>query len=396
MAINSTATFYSGLMLIVLGTGLLKPNISTMVGELYPPADGARRDAGFSIFYMGINLGAFFSPLVCGYLGQNVNWHLGFAAAGIGMVAGLVQYVLGGKYLGTAGLNPDTRGPEDLARQKRYLLLGIVGIAALVALVTLGLDVGIESIAAAGGYLIAAIGLGYLLYVILFGGLTAVERGRVIVIGVLFLTAAIFWAGFEQAGSSLNLVAEQLTDLDLAGWHVPASWLQSINPLFIIVFAPVAGVVWIRLSRRGLEPSSPVKFSIGLVLLGAGFVVMFFATALAASGVKISPLWLVLTYFLHTCGELALSPVGLSTVTKLAPHRMVGQMMGIWFMAASLGNLVAGVLAGSIGASEAAGGEISALAARQVFLMVAVMSVGAGVLLAVLSPFVRRLTGGVK
>jgi POT family proton-dependent oligopeptide transporter len=396
MAVNSTGTFYTGLLLIVLGTGLLKPNISTMVGDLYPQSEGARRDAGFSIFYMGINLGAFFSPLVCGYLGEKVNWHLGFAAAGIGMVAGLIQYVLGGKYLGTAGLEPHSSGPEDLARQKRNLLIGVVGILALVAAVTFGLHLGIDQIAAATGYMIAAIGLGYLAYVIAFGGLTGVERGRVVVIGVLFLSAAIFWAGFEQAGSSLNLVAAQLTNLDLGGLHLTASSLQSINPLFIIVFAPVAGMLWIALSRRGLEPSSTLKFGLGLVLLGAGFVVMIFATALAASGVKISPMWLVLTYFLHTAGELSLSPVGLSTVTKLAPHRMVGQMMGIWFMAASLGNLVAGVLAGSIGAGEGAGGEISASAAREVFIVVAVMSIGAGVLLAALSPLTRRLTGGVK
>lgn len=397
MAIESLTTFYLGLMLIVLGTGLLKPNISTMVGELYRQEPGARRDAGFSIFYMGINLGAFLAPLVCGYLGENIDWHIGFAAAGVGMVLGLVQYALGARHLGDAGMYPESREPDELARQKRYLLTGIVAVLVIAGLMSFGLELTIETVAAAGGYLIASIAIGYLLYVLLFGGLAPDERGRVVIIGLLFLAAAIFWSGFEQAGSSLNLVAEQLTDLDVAGWEAPASWLQSINPLFIIALAPLAAWAWVSLSRRNLEPSSSLKFAIGLVLLGAGFVVMIFASALAATGVRISPMWLIATYFLHTCGELALSPVGLSTVTKLAPRRMVGQMMGIWFMAASLGNLVAGVIAGSIGAGEAGGaGEISADAAGQIFTLVAAISIGAGLFLAAISPWARRLSGGVK
>jgi POT family proton-dependent oligopeptide transporter len=215
------------------------------------------------------------------------------------------------------------------------------------------------------------------------------------VIGILFLAAAVFWSGFEQAGSSLNLVAEQLTNLNIGGWNMPASWLQSVNPLLIIAMAPAFAWLWIFLSRKRIEPSSPLKFGFGLLLLGAGFAVMIVAASLAMSGHRVSPIWLVLTYFLHTCGELSLSPVGLSTMTKLAPHRMVGQMMGIWFMASSLGNLMAGLIASTIGGGAAAG-QISASAAHSAFILVTEISVGAGLLMVFISPWVKKLIGGAE
>lgn len=397
MAIPQLATFYLGLLLIVLGTGLLKPNISAMVGELYPVEAGARRDAGFSLFYMGINLGAFLAPLVVGGLGEKVNWHMGFGAAGVGMVLGLIQYVLGGKHLGTAGLHPDATEAERAANMRK-LLLGLAAFAILIVVLLL-LGVSVEAIAGAGTAVIVGSTVLYFAYVFIAGGLTREEKGRVAAIGVFFVAAAVFWAGFEQASTSLNLVAERLTDRVFFGWEMPASWLQSVNPLFIITMAPVFAALWIWLAKRNREPSSPRKFSGGLILLGLGFLVILTGTAAVASGSvgQMSVVFLLLTYFLHTCGELALSPVGLSTVTKLSPHRMVGQMMGIWFMAASLGNLIAGLLAAQIGAAEgAAAGEISPAQAVDVFTLVAGVSIGFGLLLLLGGGLVKRMMGGVK
>ncbi len=397
MAVESLATFYAGLVLIVLGTGLLKPNISSMVGELYSDEESARRDAGFSIFYMGINLGAFIAPLICGWLGQQVDWHLGFAAAGAGMVVGLIQYVMTGKYLGQAGLTANNEGPADARAQARKLWIGI-GVAAIAAFVIFFvLEIPIQAVAEAGTYMIVGLTAIYFAYIYAVGGLNTVEKKRVAVIGILFAAAAVFWAGFEQHGSSFNLVAQQLTDTELAGVDFPSSWFQSLNPLYIIAFAGFFAWLWVALSRRNLEPSSPLKFGVGLMLLGAGFAVMIPAMALSASGALISPWWLILAFFLHTMGELTLSRVGLSTVTKLAPRRMVGQMMGIWFMASSLGNLIAGLLAGEIGAGlEAGGGQISAAATGDVFTTVMIVAFSAGVLLAVFSkPIQAKLMGGV-
>ena len=398
MAIEGLTTFYLGLLLIVLGTGLLKPNISAMVGELYPPDASARRDAGFSIFYMGINLGAFVAPLVVGYLAESVNWHLGFGAAGVGMVLGLAQYVIGGKHLGEAGLHPDADEVQR-ASNMRKLIVGMVAIAALIGGLALFADISVEAVAAAGTYIIVGSAALYFAYVLIADGLTREEKGRVGAIVVFFMAAAVFWAGFEQASTSLNLVAERLTDMTVGGWEIPASWFQSINPFFIITMAAFFAWMWVALSRRNAEPSSPVKFSAGLILLGLGFIVVMIGTRRVAAGdvLAMSPLWLIFTYFLHTTGELALSPVGLSTITKLSPRRMVGQMMGMWFMASALGNLIAGLLAAQIGADETeAAGAISPDQAVDVFMVVAAVSIGAGLLLLLFSGPVKRMMAGVK
>ena len=385
MAFPSLTTFYLGLFLIVIGTGLLKPNVSAMVGDLYPEG-GARRDAGFSIFYMGINLGAFVAPLLVGYLGEQVNWHLGFGAAGVGMVLGIIQYVLGARHLGPAGRYTGT--PETRTKGQRQLVFGTLGILAL-CMAAFGLSqagmfaLTAEVIASGAGVLISGLAVLYFAFVITAGGLDPVEKKRVSVIFILFIFSAVFWSGFEQAGSSLNLVAERITDRVIFGWELPASWLQAVNPLWIISLAPVFAWLWVSLGRR--EPSSPLKFALGLILLGAGFGVMVMATAVAAGGNQISPMWLVLTYFLHTCGELCLSPVGLSTVTKLAPQRYVGQMMGIWFMSISLGNLMAGRVAGMF----------EALPLPQLFGAVTATTAGAGILLLLLVKPIRRLMSGV-
>jgi POT family proton-dependent oligopeptide transporter len=378
------ATFYAGLTLIVVGTGLLKPNISAIVGDLYPEG-GARRDAGFSIYYMGINVGAFLGPLVCGYLGESVNWHLGFSAAGVGMVLGLVQYAMGGRWLGEAGhLSPQARVPGARRQATRTLWRGTGVVAVLTALLAALLWTGALSLTLvefvdAAGYVIVLLTILFLGYVAFFADLTVAERKRVGVIGVCFVAAALFWSGFEQAGSSMNLFAERLTDRDYFGWEMPASWLQSVNALCIVLLAPVFSAIWLWLGAR--NPSIPAKFALGLVQLGAGFLVMAWASVHAAGGGLVSPAWLVATYFLHTTGELCLSPVGLSSMTKLSPPRFVGQMMGIWFVAAALGNLIAGRVAGLT----------DTLALPQLFGAVALFTAGAGVLLLLVSRPVARM-----
>ncbi len=374
LAVPSLPTFYLGLALIVVGTGLLKPNISAMVGDLYPEG-GSRRDAGFSIYYMGINVGGFFGPLICGYLGETVNWHLGFAAAGVGMVFGLIQYVLGGKHLGDAGeLKGDARSPAERSKALRSLMVGVealIGVALIVAVMrSVGaIEISLVRFVDSTGIMIVALAAVFLLYVVLVGDLTVVERKRVGVIAVLFLAAACFWSGFEQAGSSMNLFADRLTDRMFGGWEMPASWLQSVNPTFIILLAPVFSAIWLWLGAR--NPSIPAKMAFGLIFLGAGFFVLAWASASATLESPVSPAWLVATYFFHSVGELCLSPIGLSSITKLSPQRYVGQMMGIWFMGAALGNLLAGRV----------GGLIASLPMPQLFGAVTLFSIGAGVLL---------------
>jgi POT family proton-dependent oligopeptide transporter len=337
LAFKALPFFYTGLALIVAGTGLLKPNVSTLVGSLYAPGD-ARRDAGFSIFYMGINLGAFIGPLIAGYLAQRVDWHLGFACAGVGMAAGLVQYVLGKKRLQPA-LDRLAAQPRPTAAEK-----------------------------ASGS-----------------GGFTTAEWKRIGAIVILFLFAALFWGAYEQAGSTLNLFADRFTRLSMFGVSFPSSWFQSVQPIFVILLAPVFAWLWTRLGRR--EPSSPAKFAWGLVFMGLSFVVLVPAGAMAqsATGVRVSPMWLIVSYFVSELGELCLSPVGLSVVTKLAPVRIVGLMMGVWFLSNALGNKLAGWAAGFF----------SSMPLDKLFGIVAVVTLLAGVLMFLLLRPVRRLMGGV-
>ncbi len=390
LAIPALPAFFLGLILVVMGTGLLKPNISAIVGELYGP-DDHRRDGGFTIFYMGINLGAAIGPLVCGLLAQS-NWHYGFAAAGVGMLAGLIQFKLTRSYLGEAGLFPAR--PDDQQRAQRVRRRAFIAVAAalgLIAVLFVGGFAGwfeyrASELARTTTGAIVAVAIAYFGWIFLFGRLTREERNRVIVIGVLFLAAAMFWAGFEQAGSSLNLFAERYTVRQLGGFEIPASWFQSLNPAFIILLAPVYSMLWIKLADRNLDPSAPLKFAFGLLLLGLGFLVMVGAAELVARGEQVLPTWLFMTYLLHTMGELALSPVGLSSVTKLAPRRFVGQMMGVWFLAASLGSVIAGLIAGEFRADATA--DMPGL-----YLQIVATTVGAGVLLLLLVRPLRKLMG---
>lgn len=383
LAATGLAPFYAGLLLIVLGTGLLKPNASTIVGSIYPPGD-TRRDAGFSIFYMGINLGAFLSPLICGWVGQRVNWHLGFALAGFGMLIGVVQYMAGAKYLGEAGLQPASR-----AGLTRGSLIGIA--AAVIAILALALLAWTGTASLTAENIGDAFGLGLLILSIavfawlLFGrDWSTTERKRSLAVFVLFLAAALFWSAFEQAGSSLNLFAQRSTRNEVLGWAFPASWLQSLNALFIISLAPVFAWIWIKLGKR--DPSSPTKFALGLVFVGLGFALLVPAAMMTASGEKVSPWWLTMTYICHTVGELCLSPVGLSAMTKLAPQRVTGLMMGVWFLALSVGNYLGGRLA-SLYAS---------LSVPSLFGIVAGFSIAAALVMAILIRPTVRLMSGVK
>ncbi len=361
LAVPSIATFYLGLALIATGTGLLKSNISVLVGKLYTPED-VRRDAGFSIYYMGINTGALVAPIVTGWLAQGESfkriltsagipaensWHWGFGAAAVGMFLGLVQYRLGGKHLSPDGLYPvrpsDPIAAAKVDRQVRLVGFITVGVAlAAVVLVLSGLVAfDPETISRNFKWVLMAVTAGFFAWLFLSSEWTREERKSLVVIGVLFAAAVVFWMAYEQAGSTLNLFAERSTDNTILGLSFPASWYQSLPPLFIILFAPLFALLWVRLGNR--NPSSPAKFTIALVLLGLGFAVMIGAATAAVGGARVSPMWLVVSYLLQTLGELCLSPVGLSAMTKLAPVRIAGLVMGVWFLALAVGNYLAGM-----------------------------------------------------
>jgi POT family proton-dependent oligopeptide transporter len=395
MAINSKLTFFGGLILIACGTGLLKPNISAMVGQLYSE-DDKRRDSGFSIFYMGINLGAFLAPLAVGFLAQSQtfknfitargfnptsSWHWGFAAAGVGMTLGIIQYVLGQRRLAGVGGRPDiapATAQPGTSEGVDYVTL-VLALAGGAAGAALGLIYGEARISALFPTVVGFF-FGYLLGIIRH--LKGEEFRRVIVIFILFLFSILFWMTYEQAGSSLTLFADRLTKTTILGWTYPSSWFQAVPALFVIIFAPIIGAVWLKLGNR--QPSSPGKFTIGLFFAGIAFVVIAFAATLAASG-RVSPMWLVLVYFLQTIGELCLSPVGLSTVTKLSPRRMVGLMLGVWFLSISIGSFIAGLATGLF-----AGNDNSAL--TRGFGIFAGITLVAAIILAVLTPLIKKMT----
>lgn len=350
-AIFAQSTFFLGLVLIVVGTGLLKPNVSALVGDLYPEG-GARRDAGFSIFYMGINTGAFLAPLFTGYLGERVGWHWGFGVAGVGMLIGVLTYrARVGKTLGPLGLAPSSDAREQQT-VKRWAL-GLLAVAFVVVLLAMFGVIRINPVAVAQRMSItmATMGLLYFGYLFLFAGLTGDEKKRMAVIFALCLFSIVFWAAFEQAPTSLNLFARDFTDRTVFGWEMPTLWLQSANSFFVITLAPVFGALWIWLADRGWEVSSPAKFAFALAITGFAFLMMVWASNRVIGGgglVKVSALWLIGSYLMQTFGELSLSPVGLSSMTKLAPRKFVGQMMGLWFLATAMGNLIAGLVGGAV------------------------------------------------
>jgi POT family proton-dependent oligopeptide transporter len=402
LALPFVFTFYTGLIAIVIGTGLLKPNISAMVGDLYAGKD-ARRDAGFSIFYMGINAGALLGPILCSWLGEPrdgapwVSWHYGFGAAGVGMTFAVIQYVAGRRYLhGIGELKEDSARPDRVATAWRQFAAGI-GVFLLLAAAGAGLSyagvlpITATAIAESVFYLVAAVFLAYFAVVMIVLCRTRVERERVTVVFILCLGAAMFWSGFEQAGSALNLFARDLTNRTIFGVEITAGTLQSINPIFIITLAPLMGMLWVSLGAR--NPSIPVKFGVGLLGLGVGFLVLAWASTFLSEG-KVGMQWLVATYFFHTVGELCLSPVGLSSVTKLSPERLVGQMMGMWFMGAAIGNLVAGLVTRYMPRTETV--EEAIANSLQLFGAVGALAVAAGIVFFLFSRPIKKMCAGVN
>ena len=385
--------FYLGLVVIVIGVGLLKPNVSAIVAGLYPEG-GARLDSGFTVFYIGINVGGALGPFVTGLAQVYFGLRAGFAAAAFFMAVGVVQFYFTRRHLGSAGAFVAAAGVRGagIARQWLYLWVALGLSSLLLAAVGFGwIRVNPVGLAQAVSYLIAAMVVLYFLYYFSAAGLTAEERKRGIVLVVLFAGSVLFWSGYEQAGSSLNLFAQRYTDRAVGWLHfvIPAGWFQSLNSAFIILFAPFFAWAWIALSKRNLNPSAPAKFALGVMLMGSGFLVMAAAAAIVASGSKVLPYWLILTYLLHTFGELCLSPVGLSYYTKLTPKRFVGQMMGMWFLSLSLGNLVAGLIAGEFDANN-----VAAMPAQ--YMHIVYFAVGLGAALLILSHPVKKLMGTVR
>jgi len=342
LAFDSLLTFYLGLILLVIGNGFFKPNISSMVGQLYPDRSPLK-DSGYTLFYMGINIGAFFGILICGYLGEKLGWHYGFAAASVGMSFGLVLFYLFQHLLGEVGLKPIKAD-----------------------------QIAIESQA-----------------------LTPNEKQRLYVLAVLGFFTIVFWIAFEQAGSSLNLFALKYTDRQLywLNFEIPASWFQTINPLFIFVLAPFFYILWIQLEKINLNPNGPLKFALGLLLLGLGFLVLVIGTANLPNGAEsasVSMMWLILALLLHTMGELCLSPVGLSYVNKLSPKHLVGIMFGVWFLAAAVGNYLGGVLFGMFDE------VVKTQSISSFFLMFVGMTIGAAAVLLALSFQLKKGMHGIK
>ena len=385
--------FYLSLALIVSGVGFLKPNISTMVGALYEEGD-PRRDSGFTIFYMGINIGAFTATLLCGYLGEQVGWAYGFGAAGIGMLFGLIIFLWGQKYLEGLAEPPSNKYLQKMNGISYESWAYISGI--FMVLVTWFLVQNSQLVGQLlGGF--GAIFIGAWLLYALFR-CAPDERDRLIVVGILILFSLIFWALFEQAGSSLNILTDRGVNRVIFGWEVPASMFQSLNAGFIFTIAPLFAMLWIALAKRNMEPSTPIKFSIGIIFVGLGFLALVYGMR-SSEGLQTGVFWIILIYLLHTLGELCLSPVGLSSVTKLSPQRIVGFMMGMWFFASAAGNYVAGLIARAT-ASESSGvsNDIFNLAQKQSFIDVytdvGLIAIGCGIFLAVITPILKRLMHG--
>jgi POT family proton-dependent oligopeptide transporter len=390
----SSAVFFLGLLVIVIGTGLLKPNASAIVAQLYS-GGGAPLDAGFTIYYVGVNVGATIGPLITGWLGERYGWSYGFMAAAVGMAIGVLQFLWSRRYLGDAGRAPMAHSAQVLAataarRALPWLCAGGLALCTAVLLLWGGwvrfsplVVLNFSTLA------VVAIAILYFLYLLFGAGLDPVERRRVGVVIVLFVASALFWAGYEQAGSSFNLFAERDTARAVLGFTVPASWFQSLNPIYIVVFGPVFSVLWVRLGMRDLDPSLPLKFIFGLLGMALGFIVMAMAARVVLAGALASMGWLTLTYLLHTWGELCLSPVGLSAVSKLVPRRFVGQSLGVWFVSVSLGELIAGRIAGNFDPEHLA--TMPAL-----FMRIFWFGLICAAALALLLPLLRRWMAGVK
>ncbi len=386
LAFGVPQIFFTGLASIALGVGLLKPNVSALVANLYPEG-GSRRDAGFSLFYMGINVGALLGSLLVPLCAARFGWHSGFALPAAGMLIGLTQFALTRRHLSAADLSVPVN--RRLAAWLPVIIFAVAALAVVALAATGALPIDAPTIARASSWLIGSLAAGYFVYLIFFAGLSLVERRRTYVMLALFVASTVYYAGVEQTGTSLTLFADRYTDRNLFGWLMPAGILQGVSSVVIILFAPLFSALWIGLGRRGKDPSTPVKFAAGLILMGLGFLVMYVASMRVLGGQRVLPTWLVMCYLIQMWGDLCLAPVGLSSMTKLAAPRFVGQVMGVWFLSIALGNNLAGQLA-----AEYDAGNLASLPA--LFLKIFEWgAVGGGVMLALNGPL-KRLMAGVR
>ncbi|QSQ27858.1 peptide MFS transporter [Pyxidicoccus parkwayensis] len=397
LALPGQAIFFTGLGFLIAGNGFFKPNISTMVGGLYEPGDG-RRDGAFTIFYMGINLGAVLGNFICGTLGEKVGWHWGFGAAGVGMFLGLVTFLaLSRGLLGKVGLTPEKTPEERRDAWRRVGMYGVatgVAVGVFYALAALGPSLAENTllkfiVAFAAFAAVAVVGnkmlqKGQSAAEVQAGALTKEEKDRVISIFIIAIFVVLFWMGFEQAGGLMNLYTDQKVDRGMFGWEVPTTWFQNFNSAFIVLLAPVMAMLWGRLAARGKDPNVAVKMALGLIFMGVGFLFMVGASRESALMGKAAAWWVIMAYLFHTVGELCLSPVGLSMVTKVAPSRMVSAMMGVWFLANAAANKLSGVV----------GGYSEQMGEFNVFLSLVAVGVLGGGLLWALSGKVKSLMHG--
>ena len=346
LAIPIEQTFFLGLIFVVLGTGLLKGNISTIVGQLYEGQDD-KRDSGYTIFYMSINIGSTLGFLICSYLGEKIGWHWGFGAAGIGMTFGVIQYIKHRHLLGDAGMLPNEMPDEKRKKFTNYLKISLIGMFMVIGAGLFGFfTIDPRFFAEQFAYFLTIIAGLYFVYLFLFAGLNDSERKNLILLFLLFIGAAAFWSGFDQSAGSLNIFARDYTDLSIAGYEIPVGWLQFANPVIVVLFAPIFAGIWAQLARKNLDPSLPIKFAIGLLFMALSFIVMIFAVKIALESSPVGMQWLLLTYLFQTWGELALSPIGLSAFSRYGPKRYMGQMFGLWFLASAIGGVLAGLLGG--------------------------------------------------
>ena len=346
LALPLTQTFFLGLILIVLGTGLLKGNISTIVGNLYGDNDN-RRESGYTIFYMSINIGSTLGFLICSYLGEKIGWHYGFGAAGVGMSFGVYQYIKYRHLLGSAGANPNSMSDEKRSKLIKWTKISLIGMFIVIGTGLLGL-ISIEPrlFAENFAYFLTIIAGLYFIYLFLLAGLNADEKKNLLLLFILFIGAAAFWSGFDQSASSLSIFARDYTDLSVGSFIIPIGWLQFANPILVVIFAPIFAGIWAHLGRINMNPSLPLKFAIGLLFMAFSFIIMIYAVNLAMVSAPVGMQWLLITYAIQTWGELALSPIGLAAFSRYSPKRYMGQMFGLWFLASAIGGVLAGLLGG--------------------------------------------------
>jgi len=384
--------FYFSLSLIILGVGYLKANISSIVGELYDKND-VRKDSAFTIFYMGINLGSFFATLLCGWLGETYGWSYGFGAAGIGMIFGLATFVLGQKYLlGKA------EPPSEAILKKKHFGISTEWIIYLISILSLlVIQFIVQRHDLVEKLLVVALTVSLIFIIYTAVKAESVIRDRLIALTILTITSVIFWALFEQAYTSLNLFAS-ITDCNVFGLTLKPTQFLSFNALFIFTLGPIFAALWVKLGKY--NPNTVVKFALALIFVGLGFGILVYGSRSTGEGMKVAAIWLVLTYLLHTIGELCLSPVGLSAVTKLSPGKIVGFMMGVWFLATAFSEYIAGVLA-NIANIKTEQGEISdtghaIVEYSQLFEKLFWVGIICGLVLLVISPFIKKLMHGIK